>query len=94
MRLRTAKLTLPGGGERICGAEAGRSTKEARRVSLSRFGGLKTGSAKPGSSSVGGLLACEITTLCSRVVVGVTPLLEYPERDGGLLPKTKLPMGG
>ena len=59
--LRTAKLTLTGGGKRVRKAgppkEAGRST-EARRVSLSRFGGLNGGSANPAlprpSISVGG----------------------------------------
>ena len=58
--LRTAKLTLTGGGERVFRAgspeEAGRNTKEARRVS--RSGGLNRGFAKPGSSSSGELLAC------------------------------------
>jgi len=62
--------------------EAGRGTKEARRVPLSRFWGPNRGSAKRGSSSFGELLACETTTLCSRVFVDVTPLMEYPEGMG------------
>jgi len=90
--LRTAKLTLTGGRERVCRAglpEAGRNTKEARRVS--RVGGLDRGS---GSSSFSERLACEIATCCAREFVDVTLLMEYPDGDVGLLPMTELPMRG
>lgn len=98
MPLRRAKLTLTGGGERVCMAgppeEAGRNTKEVRRDSLFRFGGVDRGSENIGSSSFGKLIAYEATTFCSQVFVEETPLMEYPEGDRGLPAMTKLLMGG
>lgn len=86
--LRRANLALTGGGERDCGSgppeEAGRNTKEARRGSLFRFGGLERCFENIGSSSFGELIAYEVTTFCSRVFVDKTPLVEYPEGDTGL----------
>jgi hypothetical protein len=55
MPLRKAKLTMTGEGERVCRAgppeEVGQNTKDVRCVSLTRFEGLNSGFAKPGSSS-------------------------------------------
>ena len=74
--------------------EAGRNTKEARRDSLFRFGGLDRGSENPGYPSFGELIAYEASTFCSRVFGEETPLMEHPEGDRGLPVMTKLLMGG
>lgn len=95
--LRTAKLALTGGGERVCRAgppeEVGRNTKEVGRDSL-RFGGLNRGSEDPGSSSFGEPVICEITTFCSQVLVVEALLMEYPEGDEGRAAMAELPAGG